>query len=655
MNLNSLDWCIVIGFVAFLLFMANYTKRFVRSVADFLAANRCAGRYMLAVSGAMSSSIAVIAWFEMYYKGGFSSVWWAMLMVPVPIIIGLSGWLIYRYRQTRAMTLAQFFEVRYSKRFRIFTGIIGFLSGVINFGIFPAIGTRFLIYFIGLPEYCNIAGLLVPTYPLLMAILLSLALYFTFAGGQIAIMITDFLQGAFCNIVFIIIIVVLAFKFDWSQLSESLSKAPANASLINPFHAGDVPDFNMWYFIIGMVSVFYNYMSWQGSSGFNCAAINAHEQKMGRALGNLRDVTSTFFYLLIPICAYAVMTHPDFSAQARHAEAVLSGVESETIRAQAIVPVAAATFLGHGLLGCMCAVILAAFIGTHTAYMHSWGTILVQDVILPFRKTPFAPKQHLLILRIAILAVTLFVFFWSCLFKQNESIFMYFAITGAVYLGGAGAVIAGGLYWKRGTTTAAWWTMIIGSVLAVSGILIRQFNPHFPINSQWIYLITMVISCTLYIGISLLGTKQNFDLDRMLHKGKYADEMSEVQDHSSWLAKLGISNQLSMQDKLTYILCIGWTVLCFGIFLVGTIYNTFFNKNVSDASWLAFWRIWLVASCLIGLLVTIWLTTGGIKDMILMFKRLSALDRNYADDGTVENKGIGENSESKKQMIDNMK
>jgi hypothetical protein len=106
-----------------------------------------------------------------------------------------------------------------------------------------------------------------------------------------------------------------------------------------------------------------------------------------------------------------------------------------------------------------------------------------------------------------------------------------------------------------------------------------------------------------------------------------------------------------MQDKLTYIFCIGWTVLCFGIFIIGTIYNSFFNKNVSDASWLAFWHIWVMASCLIGVLVTIWLTTGGIKDMIVMFKRLSAVDRNYTDDGTVTNKEADDSDRTCKRSV----
>jgi len=41
------------------------------------------------------------------------------------------------------MTLAQFFEVRYSKAFRLFTGGLAFLAGIANFGIIPAVGARF--------------------------------------------------------------------------------------------------------------------------------------------------------------------------------------------------------------------------------------------------------------------------------------------------------------------------------------------------------------------------------------------------------------------------------------------------------------------------------------------------------------------------------
>src|SRR3989339_149757 len=159
-NMHWIDWTIVIGVCAFLLAIAKVTKRHNKSVADFLAANRCAGRYMLAVSGDMSSlgAITILGWFEMYYKAGFSAAWWQMMTMPVPILIALSGWVIYRYRQTRAMKVAQFFEMRYSRNFRVFSGILCFIAGILNFGIFPSAGARFFIYFCDLPQAISLGG-----------------------------------------------------------------------------------------------------------------------------------------------------------------------------------------------------------------------------------------------------------------------------------------------------------------------------------------------------------------------------------------------------------------------------------------------------------------------------------------------------------------
>ncbi len=72
--------------------------------------------------------------------------------------------MIYRFRETGALTLAQFFEIRYSKRFRIFTGFLGFAAGIANFGIIPVVGARFMTYFLGLPQTIHVFGWEVATY-----------------------------------------------------------------------------------------------------------------------------------------------------------------------------------------------------------------------------------------------------------------------------------------------------------------------------------------------------------------------------------------------------------------------------------------------------------------------------------------------------------
>ena len=67
--------------------------------------------------------------FEMILVSGFVLNFWEKIQVPVLLLVGISGFVVYRYRETRALTLAQFLEMRYSRRFRLFMGGLAFVSG----------------------------------------------------------------------------------------------------------------------------------------------------------------------------------------------------------------------------------------------------------------------------------------------------------------------------------------------------------------------------------------------------------------------------------------------------------------------------------------------------------------------------------------------
>jgi SSS family solute:Na+ symporter len=145
MNLTIVDWLIVAICLAVLFFGVRLSKKYVRSVADFLSAGRTAGRYMITVSQGMAAigAITIVGQWEMNYVAGFALRWWEFIMAVVLLAITVSGWVLYRFRQTRALTIAQFLEMRYSRNFRIFTGVLAFISGLLNFGIFPAVAPGF--------------------------------------------------------------------------------------------------------------------------------------------------------------------------------------------------------------------------------------------------------------------------------------------------------------------------------------------------------------------------------------------------------------------------------------------------------------------------------------------------------------------------------
>ncbi len=691
--MTAVDWGIVFLVLSLMFLSVKSSRGLMKSVSDFLAAGRSAGRYVISISSGAAGlgAITIVNYMEMNYIAGFSMSWWGMTSGFVLLIITVSGWVIYRFRQTRCLTLAQFFELRYSRRFRIFTGFVAFAAGLINFGIFPAVGARFFIAYCGLPSTVSLLGFDVGVFPLLMLSLLGISLYFVYTGGQIAVIIADFFQGAFINIVFIVVILFLFFTVDFDQMKSALADTPRkeaakelvelrateefrmlspgeqeektgeiryrheNSSRINPFKTNHVEDFNFWFFLIGVIGVMYSTMGWQGAQAYNASAKSAHEAKMGGVLAGWRGLPQTLFFLFVPIVAYTIMNHPDFLHISGPVETALSGAGSEALRSQLRVPLVLSSVLPAGLLGAFAAVMVAAFISTHDTYLHSWGSILVQDVLLPLRKKPFTPKQHLLALRLSIAAVAVFIFFFSLLFQQTQKIALFFAITGAIFAGGSGAVIIGGLYWKRGTTPAAWTAMLTGATIAVSGIIVKQVSPDWlaapggpallktaiaalrSINGQVYWGIGMGASSVLYIAVSLLTGREPFRLDRLLNRGEYAvKEETRIiteQPERGW-KMLGMGKEFTRADKFIYIVNYVWTFGWLIVFTVGTVYNL--SHEVSDAAWMNFWRIYLLIQIALAVVSIFWFTTGGLIDLRTMLARLKTRERDETDDGFVK-------------------
>jgi len=641
MNLTLLDWLIVAAVFVFIVAVVLSSKSLMRSVSDFLAAGRTGGRYLISLSQGTAAlgAITIVGMLEMNFIAGFNLRWWEMMMTVVLVAISVSGWVLYRFRRTRCLTMAQFFEVRYSRRFRIFAGGLAFLAGLINFGIFPAVSARFFIYFCGLPQTVSLFGLQVSTFALVMIVVISVPLYFVFSGGQIAVMITDFLQGIFTNVVFLIIIVVLMLKVDWAHILTAVSQAPPDASLVNPFHTGNTKDYNFWYFLIGMVGVIYGKLSWQGTQAYNASAKSAHEAKMGDVLMNWRNIPQWgLFLVFIPIVAYTVLHHPDFAATAASVRPVLDGLATDALRSQLTVPVVLSKILPVGLMGAFAAVMLSAAIACHETYLHSWGSIFIQDVVMPIRKRPFESKEHLRYLKLSILGVAAFIFVFSLLFQQSEYIFLFFAVTGAIFAGGSGAVIIGGLYWKRGTTAAAWSAMITGMITSVGGIVVGQIWPEFPVNGQMFWGLAMLLSSLVYVGVSLAtGRGQKaFDMDRLLRRGAYLVKeeytVASAAPEKGWKV-LGMGKEFTPFDRVIYLATYVWTFSWVVVFIVGTALNL--TRQVGTEAWLAFWKTYTWIYFVVSVVVVLWFSTGGLMDLKKMVRALKTMTRDHSDTGFV--------------------
>ncbi|MBT3192238.1 MAG: sodium:solute symporter [Verrucomicrobia bacterium] len=634
--------------LAVLVVMALISNRYTKSVADYLAAGRVGGRYMMTMASGMVwiGAINIVAMFELYHTAGFTAMWWVLLTTPLTLYINISGWGVYRLRETRALTTAQYLETRYGKGIRVLSGALAWLTGMINFGIFPAIGARFFVHFVGLPESFAWLGLQWQTFPLVMAILLGVSLFFVFAGGHVAVIVTDCLQGMFTQVAAVIIIVVMGYLwFDWDRIIDVLTSAEAGKSLLNPLDTGNIGDFSFSYFIIGVIGFGFTILSHLQSQAYIASSKTAHEFRMGSALNQWRWQALCLFFLVLVLCAMVAMQHPDFAHIGAVINEQLNGISpdaADATRQQLTITVALGNILPRGIAGLFCAIMVAALISTYDSFMHTWGAVFLQDMVMPFRKKPFAPKQHIWFLRLSILGVAVFAFIYSLFFKNQESILMYFALVNNIWLGGSGAVILGGLYWKRGTALAAWTTLILGAVLGILGIVLTQGWPvwfdgtKFPVNPQWIWLWTIVISTTTYIFVSLLGNVR-FNMDKLLHRGEYAVESDQthVDRQTRWHHKIfAIDHEFNRFDRFTAYSIVGWFLFWAAFFGVGTVYATVAKPD--DTVWASFWHVYLWILFVLAVITTVWFTWGGTRDLIYLFRSLGSQERDASDDGTVK-------------------
>jgi Na+/proline symporter len=785
--LHWLDWLIVIVPLVVITWIALRAQKYVVGVADFLTAGRVAGRYVLCVSGgeAAYGLISLVAVYESYYASGFAYGFWGAISAPISIVIGLTGFCVYRFRETRAMTVGQFLEIRYSRSFRVFAGILQSISGIINYALFPAVGARFLVYFCGLPVNIDLFGWYFPTFALLMLLNLSLAVLVATKGGQITIMVTNCVQGLLSYPVYVVIVGYVLWHFSWFRdMAPVLLDRDPGKSLINPFDISELRDFNLFYVIVGIVGSVINRLGWSGNQGYSVSARNAHEQKMAGVLGSWRGGFESMMYLLLAVVAMAYLNSDKFqggekgavaartelavkavddvasseelapvrdevaaylntgtvtpalqsmldrtaaqkakeeadrdrlrySGETKAAAASTGAAETRllarearvqtardaiqsadpsaaqtfnTIFGQMRVPMALRYILPMGITGLFLAILIFHMVSVDMSYLLSWGSILVQDIVLPLRKKPFTPNEQLRLIRYIIGAIAVFAFFFSYFFGQVDYVLMFFAITGAIWLGGSGPCITGGLYWKRGSTAGAWAALISGSSLAVAGILLQKFwvgsiypwlfahglvdtvaywlqwssspfeplvkwrmsSEKFPINSQEVFAIGMIVSLGLYVVISLITSRgeRAFNMDRMLHRGIYQRE--EVRHEATkpaerrwtprWLVAqlLGIDEQYTRGDRWlawsVFIYSFGWG---FVAAFVGVVL-----WNLVDPWTNAAWSYWfylnnfLLAGA-IGVVSTVWFTIGGTIDLKRLFDALAAKQTSVLDDGRV--------------------
>ena len=746
--MGLIDWLIVVIPVIFVLGIGFYSKRYVRSVADFLSAGRICGRYVICASDVATALaiIGLIGYVEAQYKSGFALTFWMGLTVPIGMIMALSGYCVYRFRETKAMSIGQFLEMRYNRPFRIFAATLRSICEILVNCIMPAVAARFFIYFLDLPQYLNVFGLQISTFLLIMILCLTLAISIICMGGTLAMVITDAIQGLFCFPLIVVFIIFILYHFSWSnEIIPVMMDRVQGESFINPYDISKLRDFNIFVVVILIFDSVVNRASWLGT-GLSSAAKNPHEQKMAGILGTWRGQISTILYVLIALTLITLLNHRNFSSEAKNIRDKISYhisqelIPNQTERAsfnrviesvpaqkhqigidpplsqkhnldtpvldvahkklmeingevqgnekfqqyrtlfhQGMLASSMRQLLPTGLLGVFMLIMVLAMISTDNTRIFSAAVTFSQDVILPFKKKPFTLKQHIWTLRLVSIGIGVIYLIGSTFLTQLDYIQLFVAIVCSMWLGGCAPVMIFGLYSRFGTTAGAFSSLIAGMVLSIEAILIQRnwadmvypwlndhgfvepvgnflatvsspFNPYvvwemnavkFPISSYEIYFSISLFAFFLYCVVSYFTMKEPFNLDRILHRGKYNidgenKEALKLTFHHLFSKVLGITKDYTTGDKVIAYVCFFQSlILGFFTFLGVIIWNTI---TPWPLEWWGtyFFIVLLIIPLGLTIISVFWFGIGGVIDLFRLFRDLKVRVDNPLDNGQVE-------------------
>src|SRR6187399_667485 len=124
-----------------------YVRKYVGKVDDFLVAGREMNVY-LGIASLAATEFGIVTCVytaQAGYRYGFAGATPGLLQAAAMLAVGLTGFCVTPLRESGVTTIPELLEKRFGKRIRFAAGLVIFLGGLLNMGLFLRIGGEFLV------------------------------------------------------------------------------------------------------------------------------------------------------------------------------------------------------------------------------------------------------------------------------------------------------------------------------------------------------------------------------------------------------------------------------------------------------------------------------------------------------------------------------
>jgi Na+/proline symporter len=419
-GLSTLDLAVIIAYLVGITAFGLYVSRRVKDTEGFFMGNRRFGKSLMVAQALTTGTRAdyAIGVVGASYEIGMAGIWYQwMYIFSTPFF-----WLLSPiFRRTRYTTTADFFEERFSKSLGIFYTFFALYLFILWQGTIIKGAALTISGITGLPESWFIWGVT------------ALFVLFGAAGGLIATVTTDFIQGIFIIILsFLLIPFGLGAAGGFSGLHEKLD--PQMFSLLSQKELSLFPVTML--VISGLVGIVAqpHHMAVAGSGKTEMSC------RVGWCYGNFIKRLCTIGWALTGLIAAVLIAQ--------------GSLDKRELAFGALIK----QLLPSGLIGLMIAAILATVIASCAAYMIAGSALFTRNLYKKYLKTSAPDAHYLLVGRIVSALLTVGSLLMALYLRSVIDATVHFVTIVAF----VGVPMWVGIIWPRATGAGAW-ASIIGS------------------------------------------------------------------------------------------------------------------------------------------------------------------------------------------------
>ncbi|HVF30261.1 MAG TPA: sodium:solute symporter family protein [Pyrinomonadaceae bacterium] len=458
MTFGFIDWLVLGLYLIITVAAGLYAKRYVENLSGYMVAGRRVG-LSLGVATFAATELGTITFMyfaELGYVTGFSCFIIGLLAMFAYMFVGKTGFIIERLREVEVMTIPEYYQLRYSRNVRLLGGIILFVGGVLNMGIFLKFDGIFL---------SEVMGFGPSALAVIMVVMIIVVVLYTVLGGMFSVVVTDYMQFVVLTIGVFVALVAVLMHVDLGSITEAVH-VNFGASGVNPLLN---PRFG-WMFIVWiLISNVAAGALWQPGTS---KALSSENPEVARKV---------FFYTSLTFAGRAMI--PMFIGVAALA------YFGPDLPPTSAMPKLLGLVTPNGFLGLLVAGMLAASMSTYSAYLLAWSSVITRDVIACFREDDFDERSTIWITRAFAVLIGAFLLIFGLWYQIPDTAFQYLFITGAMYTAGALGAVAAGIYWKKANNVGAYASLVMGAIAPAGFLLLEKSRDSLP---SWLAIVTDV-------------------------------------------------------------------------------------------------------------------------------------------------------------------